>query len=331
MSDTATHARGTDSPLHPITGEPPGIKEILERRVAEGNPAPTEPASRETEPADDDAEIAAREVASLRHRVEAAEAGRAEADRLRVAAENDRAAAVRGAEDTGLTAINTALASAEREKDSLLTESKAAGEAGDFARQAEINFRLGSLGAEIRDLSQGKQQFEQERQTRIANPPRPAEPRIVAATPEERGILQNLGAPSREAFLASRTPQTRDFLYQHPEFFTDPAAFQRMTGAEALARGEGKALDSQAYFDRIKEVALGQTTQPPRREPADRRVPGAGPTRDAPGPTGRTRTGDVYVTQEQKAAAEWMGVDPADYARDEQELRHRGELPYRRR
>jgi hypothetical protein len=39
----------------------------------------------------------------------------------------------------------------------------------------------------------------------------------------------------------------------------------------------------------------------------------------------------VYVTAEQKQAAAWMGVDPVEYAREEESLRNRGELPYRRR
>lgn len=335
MSDTATHTRGAESPLHPITGEPPGIKEILERRTQEG-PAPIEQREPPKDPPrqDDDAEQAAREVAALRNRATEAEAGRQEAERRAAQAEQGRIAALQGAEDTGFTAINTALASATREKESLTAEMKTAGEAGDFGRIAEISARLGELGAEIRDLSQGKSQFEQDRQNRLNAPQRQQDrPGPVADTAAERQLLAQLGVPSRDAFLGTRTPDTAAWLRQHPEFFTDPAANSRIRGADALAEGRGIQKDTPAYFKFLEENALSQTTTPPRRETTERSVtPGAGPSREAPAPTGvRTQAGDVYVSAEQKTTAAWMGVDPVEYAREEAELRRSGALPHRGR
>lgn len=362
MSETQsnpTHVRGTEGALHPITGEPPGIKEILERRangglpetppVTEETPAPTTTDTTVVQrPDDDEAARAAREVAGLRLRASdadaramAAEQARQEADRRRVEAENDRAAAVAGAADTGLTAINTALTSATREQEALRAEIKTAGESGDFGRVGELSARIGELGSEIRDLTRGKQELEQDRQTRITNPPPRQEPTpaapMVTGDPTERGILAGLRAPSREAFLASRTPQTRDFLYQHPEFFTDPSAHARMMGAESLARGQGKVVDSPEYFDAIREASsMTQPTRPvPQRNvPVDRPVPpAAAPSRTVVSPTGRRESGagEVYVSAEDAKLAEWMQVDPVEYVRERDNLTRRGDLPYRRR
>lgn len=341
MSEAVTHSRGAESPLNLITGEPPGIKEILERRAAEGNPPADDAPAKTDDPTqraeeDDAATKAAKEVASLTRRATEAEARAAEADRARIAAEHARRAAVEGAEDTGFISITTALAATTQEKASLIAELKAAGEAGDFAKMGEINVRLGELGAEIRDLTQGKFEFERERQARIDRP-RQVEPTQVqprASSDTERQILSGLRAPSREDFLASRTPETRDFLYRNLDFFTNPDVHQKMVAAEYEARTAKRlTVDSPEYFKAIQESVMGTTTQQPRREPTERSAtPGAAPSREAPGPTGRRlQGGDIYVSPEQKTTAKWMGVDEVEYAREEAELKSRGELPYRRR
>ena len=242
------------------------------------------------------------------------------------------ATARQGAEDTGFTAISTALGAAERETDALKAEMKTAGDAGDFSRVSEIAVRLGQLGAETLQLRQGKEQYEQHRDARIATPTQPAHPE--AATAVERGILRQIGAPSRERFLADRTPSTRAWLNAHPDFFTDAAFNARVMGADQLARGRGVQIDSPEYF-RLIETEAGVTQPTARRDvqPDARTIPGAGPNRDAPGPTGRpsTKPGDVYVSPEDRTAATWMGVDPAEYAAQREELTRRGEIPYRRR
>jgi hypothetical protein len=362
-AQTVTHVRGTDGALNPITGEPPGIKEILERRAAgeppdreppEATPPPTPDAAAVQRPDDDAAAArAAAEIAGLRRqtgeaerRAAEAETARHNADAARLDAERRATAAVQGAEDTGYTAINTALTSLAREKEALIAEAKTAGESGDYGRGAEISARLGELGAEMRDLSRGKDELERERQTRLNAPPAtapaPQPPAPTFSNPAEGDILRGLRAPSREAFLASRSPATRDFLYQHPEFFTDVAAHQRMTGAESMARGRGLALDSPAYFDAIREAASmnapAPVTSPPTQRqttdrPADRTVPPAAPpSRQAQGPSGRqTNNGEVYVSRDDQTTADWMGVDSVEMVQERERLRQIGAWPYARR
>lgn len=317
-----THTRGEAEVLHPITGEPPGIKDILERRANEDAVEPQDPPERDPET------TAAEELAAWRTRATEAESRATEADRQRQAAEHDRAIAMRATEDTGFTAISTALTATEQSIDTLKTEMKTAGESGDFGRVAEIATELGQRGAELRELQRGKQQFEQTRTDRIA---RPTQSQPSASSATERTILGRLGAQTRDAFLSTRTPETAAFLRQHPEFFTDDSAFNRISGADTLAKGRGIQVDTPEYFKLIeKEAAL---SQPTRTQGSRQFAPGAAPSREAPGPSGETRTrgGDVYVSADQKAAAAWMNVDPVEYAREEADLRRRGEMPYRRR
>ena len=337
MSQTVTHARGAESTLHPITGEPPGIKEILARRAAADAPAPIAPTEQASEASaqDDEADRAARELNEWRRRGTEAESQLAEERRARQVAETAANTARQGAEDTGFTAVTTALAAAERETDALKVEMKTAGEAGDFGRVAEISSRLGQLGAETLQLQQGKAEYERARGTRLTDRPgtQPAQPEANTAT--ERGILGRLGAPSRDAFLRTRTDASATWLRSHPEFFTDQLAFDRITGADSLAKGRSIAIDTPEYFRLIEtEAGLSQPSTNKREvQPDARTIPGAGPSRDAPGPEGRrsTKPGDVYVSQEDRIAAEWIGVDPAEYAAERAELTRRGELPYRRR
>jgi hypothetical protein len=343
MSDTS-HTRVPETPIvNPITGEAPGIREILERRSAEGPEPPTpEQEHKEAPPPEDAAERAAAELSRWRNRATQAESERAEERQARVAAEQHAFRVAQGAEDTGFTAIVTALGAAQGEVQSLKTEMKTAGEAGDFGRIAEITERLGRLGFEVGELERGKGEYERQRESRLrAPPPQPRGPEAATAT--ERGILSRLGAPSRDAFIASRTDATATFLRDNPQFFTDQAAFDRITGAEGLARGRGLTIDTPEYFALIKqeagvaEPAASPTYRPPevpRETPPDQRgapPPSAPPSRDAGGQGGRTRGGDVYVSPEDKQAAEWLGVDPADYASEKSRLAACGEYPYRRR
>lgn len=326
-----THTRGEDIARHPITGEESGIADILERRSNGELPERGDPEPKPRE--DDEEERAAREVASLRTRTTEAEARAAEADRRRAVAERDRSVAMQGAEDTGFTAIATALGAATRERDGLIAELKTVGESGDYGRMGDIQVRLGELGAELRDLTRGKDAYEQERQRRLDRPPERNEP--VAGSATERGILSKLGAGSRDQFLANRTEPTARWLRDHGEFFTDADAHNRIVGADALAKGRGLEVDSPAYFKFIEEQALGKAPEAPRREREERGAPpGAAPSRDAPGPTGRdrgTRNGDVYVSADDRKAADWMGVDPVSYVEERERLTRSGEYPFRRR
>lgn len=329
-----SHAGGEHVTYNPITGEAPGIKEILERRAAAESGGTVEAEVRE-QPREDEAERAASELATWRQRATEAEARANEEARLRVAAERARADTLRTAEDASFTSVSTALAATEREITSLKDEMKNAFEAADYGKAADISSRLGELAAEARDLSRGKEEYERTRTERLNESVRPAAPQIVASTAAERSVLSELGVPSRDAFLATRSPQTADWLRQHPEFFTDPAAFKRISGADTLAQGRGIRPDTPEYFDFIGKESMSDTRGADRR--ATEREPPAGaapPSREGRGPTGRpagTKSGDVYVTQEQKQAAQWLGIDPAEYARSEADLRARGEIPYRRR
>ena len=319
----------------------PGIADILARREGALPPSmiPTEPETPEPEKpappprresaADDAAEVAAqlrRQNEELQRRAATAEAraGQAETHAQRASRELERQR--ESAAEADYRTITSTLESLESEQQRLRSELKSAGDAGDWERIADINTRLGEIGGERVSLQAGKQAFEAERGRRLREPAK-----TEAPAPSE---WTTVGAP-RAQFLATRTPATQEWLRKNDRFFTDQSFFNVVTGADAIARGRGIAADSPEYFRFIEEQAgmtePTQQTAPARRQESSA-PPAAPPSREATGPTGRTmRPGDTYVTPEQKRIAEWMGIDPADYAAEDAELRRNGDIPHRRR
>ncbi len=322
-----TAPRGDDRPINPITGEPYGISELLERRAAG---TPDTPATAPEVPGAEDA--AAAELARWKSQAQQQQQ-RADAEATaRMRAEQQAMSFQQQATDTGFAAVSTALEAAQARAANLQVQMKAAGEESDFAKVSELALEIGRLGGEIQDLERGKQTYERDRQMRIEAPPVSVP---VVANPTERGILAELGVPSRDVFLGQRTPQTRTFLSAHPDFFTDRATYDKVMRGHSVALGQGYAPDSSEYFAAIdKELTMANSQPPPRQQEQHGSVPpSTPPSREGVSPTGRqqSRGGDVYVSPEQLRAAQWMGVDPADYAKEEAALRTRGELPLRRR
>jgi hypothetical protein len=318
----------------------PGIADILARRegslppnmLPEAAPEPERQPPQRESAADDAAEVAAqlrRQNEELQRQRTAAEAraGQAEVQARHASTELQRQR--ENAAEADYRTLTSSLEALESEQQRLRGELKSAGDAGDWDRIADINTRLGEIGGERVSLNAGKQAFEADRGTRLREPARVEPP----AAPNE---WTTVGAP-RSQFMATRTPATQDWLRKNDRFFTDQSFFNMVTGADALARGRGIAADSPEYFRFIEEQAgMTDPSQPaapaPPRRSESSAPPSAPPSREAPGPTGRTlRQGDTYITPEQKRVAEWMGVDPADYAAEEAELRRSGDLPHRRR
>jgi hypothetical protein len=318
-----------------IDREAPGIADILARR--EGDlppsmlPGEPEPAPRaEPTPAQDDAAQAAAELRrqneQLQSRTSTAEAARLAAEAAARRATEELHRTRQTADDANYSTVTGAIEARTAEQARLRTEMKSAGEAGDYERLADINVRLGELGAEMVRLREGKEAYEADRGTRLREPaPTPTPP---------AGEWTTVGAP-REQFLSSRTPKTQEWLRKNDRFFSDQSFFNVVTGADAIARGRGIAADTPEYFRFIEEQA-GMTqptsTATPPRNNGSSAPPAAPPSRDATGPSGHTtRAGDTYVTPEQARIAKWMDVDPMLYAQEEAEARRNGDIPHRRR
>lgn len=321
-----------------INRDSPGIADILARREGdlppsmlppETTPEPTPEPTQSPTPAQDDAAQAAAELRrqneQLQARTSTAEAARVAAEARERRASEELHRTRQNADDANYSTVTNALEARTSEQQRLRTELKSAGEAGDYERLADINVRLGELGAEMVRLREGKEAYEADRGNRLRETPPP---------PPPSGEITTVGVP-RGQFLAGRTPQTQEWLKKNDRFFTDQSFFSMVTGADAIARGRGIAADTPEYFRFIEEQA--GMTQPTSPTPAPRSTgssapPSAPPSRDATGPTGHTtRPGDIYVTPEQKRIAEWMGVDPVEYAREEAEARRSGDIPHRRR
>lgn len=351
MSGSETHVRVTETPsISSLSGEPDGIREVLERRTADEE-AGVERTEERAPPTDrpgarapvDDAEQVARDLGRWKQQAETATRDAAAERGRRIEAERVAAQSRQNVEDTNFGAVSTALAAAQSEAERLEGEIKTAGENGDFTALAKATTRLGALGAEIRDLERGKQAYEQQRQDRINRPTR-TEPEITASDPNERAILQQLNAPNRETFLAGRTPATQAWLREHSEFFTDTGANARIMGADGLARGRGLVPDTKEYFEFIEDQAgmsdtsgngAGNGSGNGTRQPARREaIPSAAPSRQGQDPGGRQgsgRPGDVVVTKDDEIAAKWLGVDAVGYATERRRLANSGDLPFRRR
>ena len=330
------------------TDDGPGIRDILERMDG-GQPTnllqPDEPARHDPEPPQEDAEAVAeqlrRSAEAATQRARQAEQREATERQQRQQAQRELAQTRQSRDETEYNSITSALSDRENEAERLKAEVRTAAEAGDHVRIAEINLRLGEIGGDLRDLRQGKSAFENQRNLALREPP-------ASEPPPPTGEWTTVGIP-REAFLngdrargiAARTEPTKAWLREHDEFFTDERVMNKVMGAHQMALGEGIKLDTPEYF-RFIEEKTGMRA-PPRQAPSrgSSAPPAAPPSREAPGPTGRNNGGgDIYVSPEQRRAAEWMlrgmpggftAEDAKNYAIEQAQLKQSGQYPLRRR
>ncbi len=351
------------SGTEPITDDGPGIRDILERmdggqptnllpdeparEQPEQPPEPTHRAPPEPAPQEDAEAVAEqlrRSADAATRRARQAEQSAANERHQRQQAQQELYRTRQARDDTEYNSITSSLADREAEAERLKAEVRTAAEAGDHVRIADINLRLGEIGGDLRDLRRGKEAFESQRQQALRAPEPQPEP------PPPAGEWTTVGM-SREMFLngdpgrgvQGRTEATKAWLSQHDEFFTDPKVMKKVTAADMLADAEGIQRDSLEYFKFVEEKSgMSAPSRQPPTPPQHRgssAPPAAPPSREAPGPTGRNSS-DIYVTPEQRRAAEWMlkgmpggytAKDAQEYAIEQAELKRSGQYPLRRR
>lgn len=295
------------------------ISEILERMTA-GDPEPVETAVTETpapqQPdAANDAEQAAddlrRQVQQATQRAdEAHQRMQAEANR-RVAAEREVVEARQRVEATSQAAVINALEAAKSEASRMRGELRAAFEAGDYSKVADIQFDIGRIGARVEQLESGAQSFEQQRTQQLRQEPqRPAAP-----------------SDPIEADLANRTPRTREWLQKNRNFYTDNKFNAKVVAAHASAIANDIAPDTDAYFDYV-ERAIGLKQDAPQPAPRATSSPAlaAPSSRSTQSMSGATRSGDLIITAKDRAAAAMCGIDAEEYAKERVRLEQAGEL-----
>lgn len=181
-----------------------------------------------------------RQADASRERADAAERRASDAQR-------DAAAAQRRAADGDVAAIDAALAQAKAEADSAQAEMTAAAEAGDFKKLSEASRRMGRAEAAIGQLEDGKHHAEAARITT---------PRGAPNDPVEAYIAQRRGEPEVQRWLRDHPEEAR-------ELATNPQGrrAQKITAADADARGEGLRIGSPEYFQHVERyLGMGATT-----------------------------------------------------------------------
>lgn len=185
-------------------------------------------------------------------------------------ARQEAVAARSEAVDSQLDTVLTGLDAARTEADSAQAEYQSAMEAGDFARSAKAQRRMASAEAKITRLDEAKADIEA----------RKAQPQEV-----RREQVQQHSDPV-EAFMASRTEPTKQWLRNHPEHARALALSgsgqatqeevrraSKLNAADSDAIAEGLTRDSTAYFDHVErfiglktdEATKTNTTQTKRK------------------------------------------------------------------
>lgn len=339
-----------------VESDGPGIREILERMDG-GQPTnllPDDPPPRDPpqQTAREDAESVAdqlrRDAEAATARARASEQREAQERQARQRSDAELQRTRQASYEAEYSQVTGLLAEREEEAERLQAEHSTAADAGDHKRMAQIAYRLGKIGAEVTNLNVVKGQFENDRGNALRQP-------APSAPPPAPGEWTTVGM-SRELFLngdasrniQSRSEATKAFLRENDDFFTNPDVYNAVMGAHSLAIGRGAqqadgtfrklTADSPEYFRFIREQAGMSGTRSQSR--GSSAPPSAPPSRDAVGPSGRARNGDLHISAEQRRAAEWMmknmpgGYKPEDaqaYAIEQAELQRRGDWPFRRR
>ncbi len=144
--------------------------------------------------------------------------------------------------------ITAQMAAADADAERLEGEIVALQEAGKFADAAKLTRQLGSAAARAENLKMMKAEIESQK-ARIKT-------QVTNSDP-----------------LDGYTPASRAWISNHPQYLSDERYRNRVVSAHHLAKAEGHAADSEAYFTFIEDQLAGRQPEPepePRRAPAKR-------------------------------------------------------------
>jgi hypothetical protein len=218
---------------------------------------------------------------------------------------------------------------------------------GNAEQMADAQAQMAVLGGEVAQLRAGKQALEARKQTRDTSPQPQQQPSI-----EEQN----------EAFIQRQPPLVRDWLRDHPNYFTDQTFKNEvMAVAQYATVRKGLQPDSREYIDFVNaELGIGQPRdretptredgnadnrtqpsgrevtqnngqQPPRQDNTSRRMVAAPAGGSVPG--ARSGGGDqVYLSAAEKAFVatlrdhEGKPVSEVEYAREKLALQRENEI-----
>lgn len=240
-------------------------------------------------------------------------------------------------EDAQLDAITASLTSHQSQMDSLKRAHAAAFSEGDGPKLADIQAEMALLGGKITQLDAGKAQLEARKQARGTEQPR-----------EESSSIRDPMA-EREAWISQQPRLVRDWVREHPEFFSDPAFHRRAVAAATYATDvEGYSPNSQEYIDFVNEKlgfggrqrsedagARQEQNQPNGRDAGesqrqaqprstDRRMFAAPAGGSVQGTSRSSGQETVYLTKAEKELAASQGVTEAEWAKHKRDLMNEG-------
>lgn len=255
-------------------------------------------------------------IETLRRQLEAEKRLRLEAEHRANEAAQQAHSARGEVEDSHLHLINNAISTLRRENDILKSNYRAAMASGDFDSAADIQEGMSSNAAKLLQLENGKASME--------------------AAPK-REPLPAYTAPSDpvEAFAATLSPRSADWIRRHPECVHDPRLTRKMIAAHNLVDADGIKADTDEYFSAIESI-LGISSQryeAPAESPMSAASSGAQRQSAPPaapvsrsGTANGTRSNVVRLTPEQREMAQMMGMTDTEYAKNLVELRKAGKI-----
>lgn len=242
-------------------------------------------------------------IASLKRQVDDLSAQRNAEVLARRKAEDEVAKARDEVKSTQETAINSALAAAKTEADTLQAQIVTAMETGEYQKAGEIQRKLARAEATILRYEDAKAELDAQKKAKPAETEKPQS-----------------GDPF-ETYLSRLSPRAQSWMRDHKEYATDPKLHTKLLAAHHVAVSEDHTADSAAYFERIEEylglrdVADDEEVedQPEERKASPRHS--APVTRDSPTLASTGTRNRVTLSRAEVDMADALGMTREEYAR----------------
>lgn len=204
------------------------------------------------------------------------------------------------------TAINSALAAAKTEADTLQAQITAALESGEYKQAGEIQRKLARAEATILRYEDAKAELEAQKK----------------AAPVEKPAPQQHADPF-ENYVSKLSPRAQSWMRDHKEYATDQKLNAKLIAAHHVAVSEDYTVDSPAYFERIEEhlglrdIAADEDVDDGDKPAQEARSPrhSAPVTRDTPTLTSTGTRNRVTLSRAEVEMAEALGMTREEYAR----------------
>ena len=216
------------------------------------------------------------------------------------------------ANDSNIRLIDNAIDTVRRNADILKQNLRDAMAAGDYDAAADIQMSMTKTELDMRDLLNGKKQYEASLR---AQPVRDVDP--------------------VEALAGQLTPRSAAWVRAHPEYAREPRLYQKMIAAHQMAMADNIQPDTDDYFSTIEStLQINRRNDVEQESPMSSASSASSGRRAAPpaAPVSRSGTGTgsrpnvVTLTRAEREMARDMGMNERDYAKNKMALMREGKL-----